>query len=1229
MASYKCVKDYVLTYGDNLDSKRTMVQLKKGMCFNCPIPYAGKRFKYRYIYPIKHDAESAESSKKILLVFIIPDLQYANLRLNAWMMEPNELAVVRPADGEMPKLSIGIAAFIFPERAAELFSQNGELVGSEFVALMAGLDEAVKTENLHVLTVFCAHLAKFMAHFYGIDLNCLRSLDLKKVLVLVRRIYEEGPHVIFACNFVKGYRNTPLVRRNLPTSKAILRKMKADAKVYHGNEDDDDEDADDDSVEDDSDSDEEDDDDDAVRRKRDGAHPDDDDDAGFDDYNSHANHVKKKRNSNSNSNNNNDKKQKNDPYDDDDANEYVFDDFGKKIDYGCLTLKVSLANALSIYNHEKRIYDKKHGDANSDFGDDDGDDGGGEPYAKKRTYNDFADEAEEEEAPSVRKTSAVALMDTDGLCYAATDPRKTKLIPPSLLYLGDEVWLAAWLNDYLERMYKVGMHFFATYQDILAEIARSIERMGPVKEFTPDAVLNVVADLIDADEVFVRSKYESTSMTSGVFCRIAFPEATANSGYMTKTHPVTNAPLTLDELCFCGPMYIREKRFVSNLVDLMENNAARIDDLAFALDSNRTVAAESKTNLTLGLPKGELRVPDKSQMHAIAFAARSPISLITGRPGTGKSFTMVMLAYYLRQLYGPRAFFVFASFKNDVVRQMRNNVLTSPMNKGLMTRSNTAFVTCDLLRTRGSVTDGLFPIVEDMFTALKKAAKEDTEKKELDDELGGMKDYSTYPTVVFVDEASMLCDYHFGILDLLNLRHPSSCGLDDVRGLKHLCIFGDHQQLPPLKPGIFFRHMIERMPDFRIRLTTLHRTNADQLLVAFSAVTSKCAQPVLDGANKRAVACAAEGSPSFAVFTSSSFDDDHRQRTHAVMRAFAKKLLELLVEMDRRYVADARTESERDQRKQRLATALSPVYRDTLGLCQVNDLIRYVNMCADNYYFKTNYSEDLMYTWAMHGYAKTKTCPTFFVGQRVVFKVTSKEIGNLYSRGQLGHVFNIYQHATNVCARNPSSSQRPFISSHRDTHSSIAGRACTLEIRDDFGELYHVVAKYDMKNIFATVEPAFFISVHRSQGMGFQNIIYCVAPSFNLATNDVFLTAVTRTIRSCNVIGAKNVITDVIQTVPDEKNSNVPQLLEIQPLLHTPNTAAIADDDDDDDDDDNKSVQSGSGKTLIVAEATAPPKPHEQIREIKRLAAALEESLVVNSMAAHFFAGDDDDSGFF
>jgi hypothetical protein len=152
----------------------------------------------------------------------------------------------------------------------------------------------------------------------------------------------------------------------------------------------------------------------------------------------------------------------------------------------------------------------------------------------------------------------------------------------------------------------------------------------------------------------------------------------------------------------------------------------------------------------------------------------------------------------------PDAKFVFTSFKNDTINQMREKMAT--VFPDIINDPNVFFRTNDSIKMHGGISGKVFDKNGDV-----------TGTEMID------------PTYIFVEEASMSATSHIMAL--------FTCF--DMSKLKKMLMFGDPDQLTPINPGCPFISFVHALPDATVKLVRNYRTDNAKFNVFLEEIRNK------------------------------------------------------------------------------------------------------------------------------------------------------------------------------------------------------------------------------------------------------------------------------------------------------------------------------------------------------------------------------------------------------
>jgi hypothetical protein len=309
---------------------------------------------------------------------------------------------------------------------------------------------------------------------------------------------------------------------------------------------------------------------------------------------------------------------------------------------------------------------------------------------------------------------------------------------PDLSDISQDEWHKFAVSRFVKRMFTKEKHYFCLMEMIIDEIRRFNASHADEKRRLFPVLLNEsdtprIVDLLVRDGTFIKELYTDKT-------RIYLDEAWKEQ------------ELIVDEVT----KLVNEPIFLPRPV---EETAAVI---ARFVEPGKTLTEE--------------------QIMSAHTSITKRISFIAGPGGSGKTVVMDVIQKMLRAMY-PRQVFLFVSFKNGIVHNMREKI------------GDGACLSVDP------------PINENEFMTLDKLIWS-----------GFCRSPHLTPTVVFMEESGQTCGAHMeGLFKAINFKKVTN-----------FIMIGDANQRSPIRAGTPFRSLLRALnkEGFVTRLTKVHRTDA-------------------------------------------------------------------------------------------------------------------------------------------------------------------------------------------------------------------------------------------------------------------------------------------------------------------------------------------------------------------------------------------------------------------
>jgi len=778
----------------------------------------------------------------------------------------------------------------------------------------------------------------------------------------------------------------------------------------------------------------------------------------------------------------------------------------KKFEDSSITLELTLKRALSIYQSQivSSTGKRKAPDTSSDGDDGDDDDEDEDTNdAPGVEFGDFLDVDADADADAAPRASAknpagplklksgagsnrldVAL--ADGTVVVSTNPRKVRLPLPDMRRIPEDAWVAKLLMTHLESRYHGRMDMCISQASILDMIGDGMGMNLPA-DLSLVNVWRVMKEMVCAGKIAMFDSdtctvYRTAKCKDALDDLVTMPETV----YVALPNALKHEHETFEWL----------KRHIERRYDDTEHMRAMGEQLS-KLD-------------TLFNPNGRiarLRLSDE-QWRAVCLSVTSPLSLISGPGGTGKT-TLIQIIVRILRCAGLTGKILFTAFKNDTVNQTQHAIRSLDVKEAVhhrlwsaYKRENDIFATCDsvayrwgLLRPEGSGQDA------SGRSNSNAAGRSNNDPESFSGAWtpGGMRapgqgqrqgqakaqapDYRLDAEVVLFEEASLLSMAHlYHVMKALN-----------PRTLKYVLMIGDDMQLPPLKPGFPFANLIVGIPQLAVRLVKGFRTSSEVITANLNAarkcdIDAMCFHDPSNPDDK-------DGSCFIHMEAFGRIAGKHRAQK-VVLQTFGAQIEKLL--------------QARDPDRTR--------YKSMWAISAYNDVARYASYIYAGYYFGDATPDEKRIEYA---YGDKKIKPILHVDERVVFLRTDKVLG--HARGRVGYVTAIFDH------KHESS---PAVDAHATTtvQSTAAPLHTHMTHRSIVVDRHTVVTSRGAFGFGGILEPAGCITIHRSQGAEYDEVLCLFAPGVNLCNNRVFYTALSRTKEKCHILGSPDHIQKMITT---------------------------------------------------------------------------------------------------
>lgn len=787
-------------------------------------------------------------------------------------------------------------------------------------------------------------------------------------------------------------------------------------------------------------------------------------------------------------------------------------DSKSKVSEDGIRIELSLKRALSIYESQLGTTGKRNvpcqpdndNDDDDDDNDDDdthknhntGDDDGIDDFLAPWEKND--DDIPSKTTASYPRslkgtTSKIDIALPDGTVIISTNSRKVRLAMPSMHKIPEDAWISKLVTTYLKTRYSVNMDMCISKISIMQMIEEGIG-MGIPVELTFEKVWSVLKDMTLNGTI---AMFDTKTCT--IYRKVPTAKDTdMNAGSCTNYEYTSIWDELKSYVDMPDDMYISLPIAMKHEVETFEWLKKHFERRYLYSDHMSRMGEELAKLDTLFNPTGKiarLRLSDE-QWQAVCLAVTSPMSLISGPGGTGKT-TLIQIIVRILRCAGLKGKFLFTSFKNDTVDQIRKAIKKLDTEEAFehpvwsaYNRDNDIFATCDSIAYRwgllgsGDAAQNKPPPPKQSVSPESFASKYKTNIPQQKTPNERPRDPRLDAEVVIVDEASLPSASHF--YHLLKAIRP------DV--VTTIIFIGDECQLHPLKPGIPFCNLIQGIPQLSVRLKKGFRTSSEVITANLDAVRkcdieSMCFHDPTNPEDK-------DGSCFIYMSDFGSISNNYRSQ-HKVLQKFGSELEKLL--------------QKRDPNRVR--------YKDIWAISAYNDVARYASYIYAGYYFGDTVDDT---TRLMYAYGKNSIKPNLHVGERVVFIVTDKPKG--FACGRVGYITAIFDHKYTTQPPHPNAHAGTRV---MDTAAPLHGGMTNRSIVVD-GET--VVTGKGPASFSTYIEPASCITIHRSQGSEYDEVICLFAPGVNLCDNRVLYTAISRTKEKCHILGTSKQIEKMITT---------------------------------------------------------------------------------------------------
>lgn len=761
-----------------------------------------------------------------------------------------------------------------------------------------------------------------------------------------------------------------------------------------------------------------------------------------------------------------------------------------KFSDGGITLELTLAKAISIYNAQLALKVKNRPHTSLDDGEHDdidvadeiSPDDSEEPYSLSdddvAAFIDGDSSSANSSSPTAttsrkraRPGGPVEVVNSQGIVLLSTNQRKVKLPMPDMFKIPADAWVSKLVTTHLRMRYAQNHDMCVTPDSIFEMIGEAAGEGFPV-ELDIDIVWRVMKDMVAKGDI-------------GMY------DAETHEVYLPGKGGALSEIDSIPPLMHIGLAHAMQQEH-GTFTFLKDFINYRYADTEHTSRMGKVLAEVD----TLFDPFGAIMKMNLSdeQWRAVCLAVTSPLSMISGPGGTGKT-TIIKIIVRILRCAGLKGIFLFTAFKNDTVNQTKKALEVLDQGENIrhdewcnFKRAHNLFETCDYVRCRwgsGSSSDNKTRNNDKDGSS---SGSEEIDKKyqipktDLQDKKGRLN-----AEVVFFEEASLTNASH--VYSVLNGVNPEK--------LKYIVFVGDPLQLPPMNPGEPFCNLVNALPNFCVRLAKNFRTSSQVITNNLDAIR-KCDLQSLcfhDPENPEDK----DGNCFIRMKALNAIKGKPRS-DKTVLQTFGKELQALLVERD-------------PERKR---------YSAIQSISAYNDMARYASCIYARHYFGNTTPDDDCIDFA---YEKNKNCKTFkpilYLGERVVFIETDKKKG--FAKGRVGYITEIFDHKK---CETPTVQQN-LMTRVKSTAEPMHPRTQWRTIVVDG---YTNVTTYGPSSFTNILESAGCITIHRSQGAEYEEVVCLFAPGKNLAHNRVIYTAISRTKSTCHVLGTDTQIEKMLTT---------------------------------------------------------------------------------------------------
>jgi hypothetical protein len=660
-------------------------------------------------------------------------------------------------------------------------------------------------------------------------------------------------------------------------------------------------------------------------------------------------------------------------------------------------------------------------------------------------------------AEDIRKKPFVISLKTDAgddeLVYASSDYRKCVLRYPRMEHISKVWWVRKWIEHYLEAdVYVARADAYATIGTLLSGVITYAQQYREIFELTMANVQAQLPHCVDAGTV------------------VAFEIGTSP--------PRQIEPVEFWKRAHAGRAALEGVAYCCRAaVDAERGCAAFITELLSRAEPYTPDAVPPGLTLVSAVPLTPL------QQRAVETAIASPVAIICGDAGTGKSEIARTIAPFLLACMantpavpgdeaGDRGLIAFLSFKNDVVQSMRETMLSPP---ALLPEKQCTFSTIH------------------SFRVAKKSAK------------------SPCPAIIIVDEFGMSPLVHLSMIITQCAKVPGK--------LRRLVLLGDRRQLAPIGTGVPLAHLSTNLPDLTVHLDRNFRCRDGDLLSAIDAARDG-SRAFMDLVYARAPAEHAQGAASFGA-TLIPCPNLWDRRTPVYLRALHKALVNALRGLD----------------------PGSTRYDEVMAISPYHDARIFINLVMNAMYFESGMSVDDMITIATNRTSGAYQ-PLLRSGARVIFNTNNrKEANNFYRRGQIARFHGLFDHPPKVDITNRNNWHKGFFELRTDKpwRKDMVRTLVIRHARWDHVYYYVKCPPADsMHLVFATLDLCHCLTVTRAQMRGFPRVVVVLPPGHGLDTRDVLYTAVSRASLMCHVISTASHLEHMLTSTVADHNALLP-----------------------------------------------------------------------------------------